>query len=302
MKKFRSLAVAILLYSLFVSCSADQAQPQQNTDLASIVTQGTWKVTHYTDHGGNETMHFVDYTFTFHSNNTVVASTGTTQVTGNWNITDNNSSSLYTDTSGTDDTPNDLVDFNISFPIANLDFNDIEDDWDVETISATEIVLKDGKFGDPTGIDFITFEKVPTPELDLSAYITQGKWKINYYSDGLNNQNQYKDQTANFEGYSFTFGANGSIVATNVITSTSVTGNWIITQNNESNLYTPPALHDDSIDKSDFNIYFPITNLIFNDIEDDWDIVFVSNNTIILKDEVALDPTLNDYIVFKKLP
>ena len=45
-----------------------------------------------------------------------VASTGTTQVTGNWNITDNNSSSLYTDTSGTDDTPNDLVDFNISFP------------------------------------------------------------------------------------------------------------------------------------------------------------------------------------------
>jgi hypothetical protein len=303
MKKYLYFAVVALFYSLLISCSADKAQPQSNNPIIDVVTQGTWKVTHYTDHGGNETMHFVDYTFTFRSDNTLVASApNSLPKLGNWNLTDNNSSTLYTDLSTlTDDTPNDLVDFNIKFD-GPADFNDIEDDWDVETISATEIVLKDGKFGDPTGIDFITFEKVPTPELDLSAYITQGKWKINYYSDGLNNQNQYKDQTANFEGYSFTFGANGSIVATNVITLTSVTGNWIITQNNESNLYTPPALHDDSIDKSDFNIYFPMTNLIFNDIEDDWDIVFVSTNTIILKDEVTSDPSLNDYIVFKKLP
>jgi len=296
MKKFRSLAVAILLYSLFVSCSADQAQPQQNTDLASIVTQGTWKVTHYTDHGGNETMHFVDYTFTFHSNNTVVASTGTTQVTGNWNITDNNSSSLYTDTSGTDDTPNDLVDFNISFPIANLDFNDIEDDWDVVTKSATEIVLIDGNQDDPTKVDYITFEKIPTPSVDLASAIRQGTWQVSYYSDHGSNQ------SLNFTGYSFTFGADGSIVVTNG--TAPVSGSWTITTSNNSPLYTAPATSDDSLDSVDFNLFFPLATspVIFTDIEDDWDKVFISSNTIMLKDEVTLTPTLNDYIIFRKLP
>ncbi|MFZ4436517.1 MAG: hypothetical protein ACOYOR_08425 [Flavobacterium psychrophilum] len=298
MKKFRSLAVAILLYSLFVACSADQAQQQQNTDLASIVTQGTWKVTHYTDHGGNETMHFVAYTFTFHSNNTVVASTGTTQVTGNWNITDNNSSSLYTDLStSTDDTPNDLVDFNISFPVANLDFNDIEDDWDVVTKSATEIVLKDGNQDDPTKIDYITFEKVPTPSVDLASAIRQGTWQVAYYSDHGSNQ------SLNFIGYSFVFSANGSIVVTNG--TAPVNGSWTITTNNNSPLYTAPATSDDSLtDPNDFNLFFPAVTspLIFTDIEDDWDIVYVSSNTIMLKDEVTLTPTLNDYIIFRKLP
>ena len=296
MKKFRSLAVAILLYSLFVSCSADQAQPQQNTDLASIVTQGTWKVTHYTDHGGNETMHFVDYTFTFHSNNTVVASTGTTQVTGNWNITDNNSSSLYTDTSGTDDTPNDLADFNISFPIANLDFNDIEDDWDVVTKSATEIVLIDGNQDDPTKVDYITFEKVPTPSVDLASAIRQGTWQVSYYSDHGSNQ------SLNFTGYSFTFAADGSIVVTNG--TAPVSGSWTITTSNNSPLYTAPATSDDSLDSVDFNLFFPLATspVIFTDIEDDWDKVFISSNTIMLKDEVTLTPTLNDYIIFRKLP
>jgi hypothetical protein len=298
MKKYQTLAVAILLYSLFVSCSADQAQPQQNTDLASIVTQGTWKVTHYTDHGGNETMHFVAYTFTFHSNNTVVASTGATQVTGNWNITDNNSSSLYTDLStSTDDTPIDLVDFNISFPVANLDFNDIEDDWDVVTKSATEIVLKDGNLDDPTKIDYITFEKVPTPSVDLATTLRQGSWQVSYYSDHGSNQ------SLNFTGYSFAFSANGSIVVTNG--TSPVTGSWTITTNNNSPLYTDTATSDDSLtDPNDFNLFFPAVTspLIFTDIEDDWDIAYVSSNTIMLKDEVTLTPTLNDYIIFRKLP
>lgn len=298
MKKYQFLAVTILLYILLISCSADQAQPQQNTDLTGIVTQGTWKVTHYTDHGGNETMHFVDYTFTFHSDNTITASNGSTVISGNWNITDNNNSPFYTDLSSTtDDTPEDLVDFNISFPIANIDFNDIEDDWDVVTKSATEIVLKDGNADDPTKIDFITFEKVPTPSVDLASAIRQGTWQVAYYSDHGSNQ------TLNFTGYSFTFGANGSIVVTNG--TVPVAGSWTITTANNSPLYTAPATADDSPnDAVDFNLIFPVATspVLFTDIEDDWDRVFISNNTIMLKDEVTLTPTLNDYIIFRKLP
>jgi hypothetical protein len=69
-------------------------------------------------------------------------------------------------------------------------------------------------------------------------------------------------------------------------------------------LYTAPATSDDSPDAVDFNLIFPLATcpVLFNDIEDDWDRVFVSSNTIMLKDEVTLTPTLNDYIVFKKLP
>jgi len=298
MKKYLLFAVAILLCSLVISCSADQAQPQQNTDLASIVTQGTWKVTHYTDHGDNETMHFVAYTFTFQANNTLIATNGSTQVIGNWNVTDNNSSPFYTDLSTSiDDTPDDLKDFNISFPIANLDFNDIEDDWDVVTKSATEIVLKDGNLDDPTKIDFITFEKVPTPSVDLATALRQGSWQVSYYSDHGSNQ------SLNFTGYSFAFSANGSIVVTNG--ASPVAGSWSITTNNNSPLYTAPATSDDSpTDAVDFNLFFPAATspLLFADIEDDWDIVFVSNNTIMLKDEVALSPSLNDYIIFRKLP
>ncbi len=298
MKKYLFLAVAALFFCLYVSCSADKAQPQSSNNIIDIVTQGTWKVTYYTDHGGNETMHFVDYTFAFHSDNSLTASYGTTVISGNWNVTDNNSSSLYTDLSTpTDDTPGDLVDFNISFPIANLDFNDIEDDWDVVTKSATEIVLKDGNLDDPTKIDYITFEKVPTPSVDLASAIRQGTWQVLYYSDHGNNQ------TVNFTGYSFTFGANGSVVVTNG--TTPVTGSWTITTANNSPLYTAPATSDDSPnDAVDFNLIFPLATcpVLFNDIEDDWDRVFVSATTIMLKDDVAIDPTLNDYIVFKKLP
>jgi hypothetical protein len=298
MKKYFVLAVAPFLFSLFTACSADQAQPKSSNSIVDIITQGTWKVTFYTDHGGNETMHFVEYVFTFNSDNTLIASNGTTQVIGSWNVTDHNNSSLYTDlTTPTDDTPDDPVDFNISFPIANLIFNDIEDDWDIITKSENEIVLKDGNLDDPTKIDYITFEKVSTPSVDLASAIRQGTWQVLYYSDHGSNQ------TLNFTGYSFTFGANGSVVVTNG--TAPVAGSWTITTANNSPLYTAPATSDDSPnDAVDFNLIFPLATcpVLFNDIEDDWDRVFVSSNTIMLKDEVTLTPTLNDYIVFKKLP
>ncbi len=293
MKKYQTLAVAILLYSLFVSCSADQAQPQQNTDLASIVTQGTWKVTHYTDHGGNETMHFVAYTFTFHSNNTVVASTGTTQVTGNWNITDKNSSSLYTDLStSSDDTPNDLVDFNLKFD-SPLDFNDIQDDWDVVSKSENVIVLIDGNQDDPTRTDYLTFEKIRP--FELRTVLLDGTWEVSHYSDRGDNE------TINYAGYLFTFNADGSLMAN--LTDVPVVGSWSITTNHNSSLYTAPATADDSpMDPVDFNLMFPMppNSLLFNDIEDDWDVAFVSDSTILLKDVVAANRILDDYLVFRK--
>ncbi|MBU3680745.1 MAG: hypothetical protein FGM16_02260 [Flavobacterium sp.] len=298
MKNYLFIVVITLFYSVFTSCSADKAQPQSSHPIIDVVTQGTWKLTHYSDNGDVETRNFIDYIFTFRADNKLIASNGSSEVIGNWNITeDNGSGDLYTDISSpnnTDDTPNNPVDFNIKFD-APLIFKGVGDDWDIEEIlSNNEIVLKDGNADDATRTDYVTFEKIPSPSLDFTSVITQGIWKIFYYED------HRVDQTANFTDYNFTFGTNGSILATNGTLSES--GNWIITQNNSSNLYFP-ALSDDSPNNTtDCNFYFPASNITFHDIQDDWDIVFVSNNTIILKDEVALDPTLNDYIVLKKLP
>lgn len=296
MKKHLFFVVATVFFGLLFSCSADKAQPQSSNSIVDIVTQGTWKVTYYTDHGGNETMHFVAYTFSFRSDNTLVASNGSTEVIGNWNVTDNNNSPLYTDlTSTTDDSPTDPVDFNISFPVANLDFNDIEDDWDIVSKSTNEIVLKDGNADDETKTDFITFEKVQN--FDLTTTLPQGTWQVGFYSD------HGSDQTLNFTGYTFTFAANGGVTVTNG--TAPVSGTWSITTNNNSPLYTAPATADDSPnDPVDFNLFFPLAScpVLLNDIEDDWDKVFVTNATIMLKDEVTANPALNDYIIFKKLP
>jgi hypothetical protein len=301
MKKYLFLSVVSLFYSLLISCSADKAQPQSNHPIIDVVTQGTWKLTHYSDNGDVETRNFLDYIFTFRTDNKLIASNASAEIIGNWNVTeDNGSGDLYTDISSpnnTDDTPNNPVDFNIKFD-APLIFKGVGDDWDIkEILSENEIALKDGNSDDATRTDYVTFEKIPATALDLTSVITQGSWKIFYYED------HRLDQTANFTGYSFTFGTNGSIVAT--IGTLSESGNWLITHNNSSDLYTPspPSVYDDSpANSTDFNIYFPVSNSLFNDIEDDWDIVFVSTNTIILRDEVTSDPSLNDYIVFKKLP
>ena len=62
-----------------------------------------------------ETRNFIDYIFTFRTDNKLIASNASSEIIGNWNVTDDNGSGeLYTDISSpnnTDDTPNNPVDF-----------------------------------------------------------------------------------------------------------------------------------------------------------------------------------------------
>ena len=44
---------------------------------------------------------------------------------------------------------------------------------------------------------------------NTSGTITQGTWKVEYFNDSG------KDETYKFNGYTFTFGSNGTITATN---------------------------------------------------------------------------------------
>lgn len=98
-----------------------------------------------------------------------------------------------------------------------------------------------------------------------------GTWYISSYLDSGQNE------TNDYNGYTFTFKTDGTVVAINV--SNTVNGTWSVTDSSNSN--------DDSnsADDIDFNLMFSVpTTSVFDDLNDDWDIVTYNNNTISLID------------------
>lgn len=135
------LAVA----TAFVSCKKDDNKTSEN--IQNNVQNGNWRITKFIDSGTDETNHFTGYNFTFSNSGTLNASNGTNNYNGTWSITDSNSN---------DDSQDDL-DFNINFNLTN-DFEDLNDDWDFISQTATKIELKDVSGGSGE-TDYLTFEK-----------------------------------------------------------------------------------------------------------------------------------------------
>lgn len=153
------------LFALFVSlisvgCSSDdngnsQSNDQQAADLTNNANEGTWRVSNYTDSGNNETSDFTGYVFTFGDSGVLTATNGTETLTGTWSV-DSSSSSDDDDGSSSDDD----IDFNIFFPVNDdHDFEDLNDDWDVQSYSDSEIRLRDVSGGDGS-VDLLTFTKI----------------------------------------------------------------------------------------------------------------------------------------------
>ena len=105
----------------------------------------------------------------------------------------------------------------------------------------------------------------PTPVINT---VTQGTWRITNYFDTDSNE------TSNFTGYNFTFGANNVLTATNG--TNTYNGTWSVVSDNSSD--------DDNPDSDlDFNIGFS-NPANFADLTDDWDIVSRSDTKIELID------------------
>lgn len=104
---------------------------------------------------------------------------------------------------------------------------------------------------------------------ELQNIVRSGTWKITKYIDSG------EDELYHFQGYSFTFNENGTVVATNG--TNTYNGTWSITDSNSSD--------DDSNDDDDldFNLAFNETNE-FEDLTDDWDILSRSSTKIELQD------------------
>tara|TARA_Y100000034_G_scaffold111271_2_gene144191 strand:+ start:37254 stop:37715 length:462 start_codon:yes stop_codon:yes gene_type:complete len=143
--------VMLLSAILFSACSSDDDSSSDNSQqiaqVEGIVEASTWRITNFNDSGQDETSDFTGYSFTFASNGTLTASNGTTTLDGTWSITNDSSSSSSND-----------IEFNIFFPVPDTnDFEDLNDDWDIVSTSATKIELIDDSDGGST--DRLTFEK-----------------------------------------------------------------------------------------------------------------------------------------------
>jgi len=147
--KFVGLLCFICLFAL-VSCKKEEDSNPGNlspSQLEAYVEDGAWSITKFIDSGTDETNDFAGYAFSFNNNGVVIANNGTNSFFGNWIIFDSNS----------DDDSEDDLNFNITFNLPN-DFEDLSDDWDFVSYSATKIELIDESGGNGDA-DYLTFEK-----------------------------------------------------------------------------------------------------------------------------------------------
>lgn len=82
MKALIFLSISIIAF--FSACTKDDAAPATNNETAAaVVTQGTWRITSFTQKTEDKTSDFAGVSFTFSNDGTLTAS-GTKTATGTW--------------------------------------------------------------------------------------------------------------------------------------------------------------------------------------------------------------------------
>lgn len=131
---------AILLSACMMACSNDNNDPTPAPD-PQAPTIGTWRVTLFSERGNDETSDFSGYVFTFDSNGSAIATKNGANRNGTWSI----------NTSSTE--------FNIDFGEkndANKPLGELTDDWEIISVTKTEIKLKDDN---DASAEFLTFSQ-----------------------------------------------------------------------------------------------------------------------------------------------
>ena len=116
-----------------------------------------------------------------------------------------------------------------------------------------------------------------------------GTWRITSFIDSG------QDETNDFTGYSFSFNADGVLLATKG--NETITGSWSVSDDSSNS-----SSDDDgnSTDDDDFNIFFAVSeDSKFEDLNDDWDFISVSSSKIELID-ISGGNGGTDYLTFEK--
>lgn len=144
MKNLRHFTVfAIAMATLFTSCTTDDVNNSpEGQEVQGTVQVGNWRITNFNDSGEDETSDFAGYNFTFAQDGILTATNGTNTLTGTWSV----------------DNDDDDVDFIIFFPVSDTsDFEDLNEDWDIVSISDTKLDLIDRDDDDDD--DRLVFER-----------------------------------------------------------------------------------------------------------------------------------------------
>lgn len=154
-----SLALSSAIVLILFSCtSEDDSNPSANLagvqEVQSTVQSGNWRITNMNDSGEDETSDFDGYRFTFSEDGSVSATNGTVTQNGTWSV-------IYDsdDDDGDNDDGDDDIEFILFFPVPDTsDFEDLNDDWDIVSITDSRIELIDD--GDIDELpDLLTFER-----------------------------------------------------------------------------------------------------------------------------------------------
>ena len=143
-KSMKTSILSLLLILGLVGLAS--CKKRQVRKIESSVTEGTWRITQYTDDGVDETSDFNGDVFTFMDDGTLLV-TGTHEATGTWSV----------DRESNDDSGGRHIEFRISLPPPGLD--ELSDDWEVESHSDSRLELKDDSGNDENGEDFLTFSQ-----------------------------------------------------------------------------------------------------------------------------------------------
>lgn len=142
---YKLILVGLLAFS-FTACEDDSSDDLQNSSSSpssssETIQSASWEITNYEDDNENETYHFNGYRFDFSDNGEASATNGTNTQNGIWSFTNDSDGNLKLN-----------LDFGQQEP-----WDDLEDDWDVLSVSDSKIDLKDVSGGDGS-IDLLTFE------------------------------------------------------------------------------------------------------------------------------------------------
>ena len=119
----------------------------------------------------------------------------------------------------------------------------------------------------------------PTPVINV---VNNGTWRITFYEDSS------VDETSNFTGYNFSFGAGNVLTATNGTNTYS--GTWSVTSDN--------SLDDSPSNDLDFNIAFSAP-ANFAELTEDWNIISYTATKVQLV-HVSGGGGGTDYVTFEK--
>ena len=143
----RSFAILFAL-SAMIACTRnpDDTLSSNNTNnggsgSGAVTVAGSWRVTLFSERGTDETTDFAGYAFTFDANGVLTASKNGANKTGTWSVNSSNTR------------------FNIDLGAktdANRPLGELTDNWQVISITSTEIKLTDDN---ASSAEFLTFTK-----------------------------------------------------------------------------------------------------------------------------------------------